>query len=59
MKCSKCSGFMINQTFSNQFLKIEGWKCVNCGKIIEKKENSVKDTSFNLFYQKEKVKRKV
>lgn len=55
MECPKCVGLMVNQTFSNKFLNFEGWKCINCGKIIERKENTIKDSVFSLFYQKQKV----
>ncbi len=56
MECTKCKGLMINQAFSNKFLSVEGWKCLNCGKIVERKENTIKDSAFGLFYQKEKLK---
>ncbi len=56
MICPKCQGLMVCQNFSNRSLNFEGWKCVNCGKIIEKKENSIKDNVFTIFYQREKIK---
>lgn len=59
MECPKCLGLMVNQSFSSKFLNFEGWKCVNCGKIIERKENSIKDSVFSLFYQKEKIRNQV
>ncbi len=37
MKCKKCSGLMVLQSFFDHFLNFEGWKCLNCGKIIAKK----------------------
>lgn len=54
MECPKCQGLMIPLTFSNKLVNFEGWKCVNCGKIIEKKENQIRDSAFSLFYQREK-----
>jgi Zn ribbon nucleic-acid-binding protein len=56
MECPKCQGLMVFQMFSNKCLSIEGWKCINCGKIIEKRENSIRDSSFGVFYQREKIK---
>ena len=56
MKCPKCKGLMISQSFFNHFINFEGWKCLNCGKIIEKKENTIKDDVFSIFYQREKSK---
>lgn len=56
MKCPKCQGLMIMQTFFNHFINFEGWKCLNCGKIIEKKENTIKDNAFSIFYQRQKTK---
>ena len=29
---------MVLQSFFDHFLNFEGWKCLNCGKIIVKKE---------------------
>ena len=56
MKCPKCEGLMVVQTFFNHFINFEGWKCINCGKIIEKKENTLKDNAFSLFYQRQRTK---
>jgi len=47
---------MIMQSFFNHFINFEGWKCLNCGKIIEKKENTIKDDVFSIFYQRQKNK---
>jgi DNA-directed RNA polymerase subunit M/transcription elongation factor TFIIS len=56
MKCPKCDGLMLKQAFFNHFINFEGWKCLNCGKIVEKKENSIKETAFSIFYQRQKNK---
>lgn len=56
MKCPKCEGLMIMQSFFNHFINFEGWKCLNCGKIIEKKENTIKDDVFSIFYQRQRAK---
>jgi DNA-directed RNA polymerase subunit RPC12/RpoP len=57
MRCPKCGGLMLMQSFFDHFINFEGWKCLNCGKIIEKRENTIKDDSFGIFYQRQKLKR--
>ena len=57
MKCPKCGGLMVMQSFFDHFINFEGWKCLNCGKIIEKKESTIKDNAFSIFYQKQKIKK--
>ena len=56
MKCPKCDGLMVMQSFFDHFINFEGWKCLNCGKIIEKKEHTIKDNAFSIFYQRQKIK---
>ena len=56
MKCPKCQGLMVLQAFFNHFINFEGWKCLNCGKVVEKKENTLKDNAFSIFYQRQKTK---
>ena len=56
MKCPKCDGLMISQFFFNHFINFEGWRCLNCGKVIEKKENTINDDVFSIFYQRQKAK---
>lgn len=56
MKCPKCDGLMVMQTFFNHFINFEGWKCINCGNVIEKKENTLKDNAFSIFYQRQRNK---
>lgn len=56
MECPKCCGLMVTQTFFSQFFNFEGWKCLNCGKVIERKENNIKDSAFSIFYQRQKSK---
>lgn len=36
MKCSKCGGLMISQRFADYFITFYGWKCLNCGSIVDK-----------------------
>jgi hypothetical protein len=57
MRCPKCLGLMVMQSFFDHFINFEGWKCLNCGKIIEKRENTIKDDAFSIFYQRQKLKR--
>ncbi|MCK4265547.1 hypothetical protein KAW80_04285 [Candidatus Babeliales bacterium] len=56
MKCPKCKGLIVKQSFFNHFINFEGWRCLNCGKIIEKKEKTIKDDAFSVFYQRQKNK---
>lgn len=56
MRCPKCEGLMVAQNFFNHSINFSGWKCLNCGKVVEKKENSLKDDAFSLFYQRQRAK---
>ncbi len=47
---------MVVQDFFNHFINFEGWKCVNCGNVVEKKENNIKESVFGAFYQRQKNK---
>jgi hypothetical protein len=47
---------MVTQTFFSQFFNFEGYKCLNCGKVIERKENNIRDSAFSIFYQRQKSK---
>ncbi|MBA3751631.1 hypothetical protein H0X06_02405 [Candidatus Dependentiae bacterium] len=58
MKCTKCSGLMIMQSFFDHFLNFEGWKCLNCGKIIAKKEKPMEFDAFSIFYQQQRCNNK-
>ncbi|MCB9492972.1 MAG: hypothetical protein H6679_01735 [Epsilonproteobacteria bacterium] len=57
MKCPKCAGLMVMQSFFDHFINFEGWKCLNCGKIFEKRDNAIKDDAFSVFYQRQKIKK--
>ena len=57
MKCSKCSGLMVKQLFFDNFLNFEWWKCLNCGKILTKKEKTLELDAFSIFYQQQKYKK--
>ena len=58
MKCRKCSGLMVQQSFFDHFLNFDGWKCLNCGKVVVKKEKSLEFDAFSIFYQQQKCKNK-
>jgi DNA-directed RNA polymerase subunit RPC12/RpoP len=55
MKCSKCGGLMVVQSFFDHFLNFDAWKCVNCGKIIANKEKTIEFDAFSIFYQQHKT----
>lgn len=57
MDCPKCTGLMVRQSFFDHFINFDGWKCLNCGKVIEKRSTSIRDDSFSVFYQRQKLKR--
>lgn len=57
MKCKKCDGLLVLQQFFDHFLNYQGWKCLNCGKVIIKKEKSLEADAFSLFYQQQKSKK--
>lgn len=54
MKCTKCSGLMVVQSFFDHFLNFNAWKCLNCGKIITTKEKTIEFDAFSIFYQQQK-----
>lgn len=57
MKCSKCNGLMVFQTFFDHFLNFNAWKCVNCGKIVVKKEKTIEFDALRTLYQQHKCKK--
>lgn len=56
MKCKKCNGLMVLQSFFDHFLNFDGWKCLNCGKIEVKKEKTIEFDAFSIFYQQQRCK---
>lgn len=56
MRCPKCDGLMIIQSFFDHFIKFEAWRCVNCGNIIAKKERTIEYDVFSIFSQQLKQK---
>lgn len=56
MKCPKCNGLMVIQSLFDHFINFESWKCLNCGKIIAKKEKTIEFDSFSIFNQQQKIK---
>ena len=57
MKCKKCGGLMVLQTFFDHFFNFDGWKCLNCGRVIPKKEKTLEYDAFSLFHHQLKHKR--
>ena len=35
MQCEKCKGLMVRERFSDYFLIVYAWKCINCGAIVD------------------------
>jgi len=35
MQCEKCKGLMVRERFSDYFLVVHAWKCINCGAIVD------------------------
>jgi DNA-directed RNA polymerase subunit M/transcription elongation factor TFIIS len=58
MKCPKCSGLLVLQSFFDNYLNFQGWKCLNCGKVIIKKERNIETDAFSVFYQQQRSKGK-
>ena len=54
MKCPKCAGMMVIQSFFDNFTNSDAWKCLNCGKMILPRERPLEMDSFSLFYQQNK-----
>ena len=54
MRCPKCSGLMVVQAFFDNFVNSDAWKCLNCGKMILRKENALEFEPFTTFYQQQK-----
>lgn len=54
MNCSKCDGLMILQSFFDHFLNFNAWKCINCGRVVTKKEKTIESDAFSMFYQQQK-----
>ena len=56
MQCSKCEGLMVVQSFFDHFFNFDGWKCLNCGRMVVRKEKVIEFDAFSLFYQQQKCK---
>lgn len=48
---------MVHQSFFDNFLNFDGWKCLNCGKIVARKEKTIEFDAFSIFYQQQKCKK--
>ena len=49
---------MVLQSFFDHFLNFDGWKCLNCGKVVPKKEKTLEFDAFGTFYRQQKCKNK-
>lgn len=49
---------MVLQSFFDHFLNFDGWRCLNCGKIIPRKNTALEYDAFGVFYQQQKCKNK-
>ncbi len=58
MKCTKCEGLMVFQTFFDHFFNFNAWKCINCGKIVVRKEKAIEFDAFSIFYQQQQKNKK-
>jgi len=47
---------MVLQSFFDHFFNFEGWKCLNCGKVIIRKEKTLEWDAFSIFCQQQKSK---
>ena len=56
MNCKKCGGLMMLQSFFDHFLNFEGWKCLNCGKNIEKRKKQLSTIRLVYFINNKSVK---
>jgi len=54
MNCPKCTGLMVVQSFFDNFANSDAWKCLNCGKMVVRKEKSLEMDSFSIYYQQQK-----
>ncbi len=58
MKCPRCQGLMVCQSFFDHFMNFEAWKCLNCGNIIARREKTLEHDVFSLFEQQQKTRSK-
>jgi hypothetical protein len=49
MKCEKCGGYVEKQEFFESGLSCQGWKCLNCCKIVMIREKELKHDEFRHF----------
>lgn len=49
---------MVLQSFFDHFLNFDGWKCLNCGRIVLKKEKNIEFDTFSIYYQQHQAKNK-
>lgn len=49
---------MVLQSFFDHFLNFDGWRCLNCGKVVPQKKTAIEYDAFGVFYQQQKCKNK-
>lgn len=50
MDCSKCGGYVMQETFFQHPDSFVGWKCLNCGRISMRRERYIADSDFATHY---------
>jgi uncharacterized protein DUF4325 len=35
MNCTKCQGLMVEEPLNDSFVRLNGWRCVNCGALFD------------------------
>lgn len=50
MDCSKCGGYVIQETFFQRPESFIGWRCLNCGRIMMRIQKSLEQTAFSSHY---------
>jgi hypothetical protein len=35
MNCTKCQGLMVEESLNDGFVRMNGWRCVNCGALFD------------------------
>lgn len=50
LSCSKCGGYVMQETFYENPDSFCAWKCLNCGKVFVPKQRALEPTVFDTFY---------
>lgn len=53
MNCPKCTGYIVQETFFESGHSYEGWRCINCGKVVVKHTHELQHDQYGQFvYQR-------